>query len=140
MLTAIAQGRRNLLLFTFPNMAWSLLAAGLCFLIQVDNGARVALIAFFVFLFAAFYSPGEGPVPFTYSAGEPSFRRRSGSLSLILSFLRRGIPSLSSRGWHVMGRRHLLFWSSVLGLTFPRLLGSFGPTGAFGFYAGLNMV
>lgn len=32
------------------------------------------------------------------------------------------------------------FWSSVLGLTFPRLLGSFGPTGAFGFYAGLNMV
>ena len=107
---------RNLLLFTFPNMAWSLLAAGLCFLIQVDNGARVALIAFFVFLFAAFYSPGEGPVPFTYSAGEPSFRRRSGSLSLILSFLRRGIPSLSSRGWHVMGRRHLLLLELRTGL------------------------
>lgn len=25
-------------------------------------------LAFFIFLFAAFYSPGEGPVPFTYSA------------------------------------------------------------------------
>jgi len=25
-------------------------------------------LAFFIFLFAAIYSPGEGPVPFTYSA------------------------------------------------------------------------
>jgi len=79
-------GRRNLLLFTFPNMAWTLLAAGCCFLIDVSNKARVPLIVFFVFIFdgmyssfplrrepanaklAAFYSPGEGPVPFTYSA------------------------------------------------------------------------
>lgn len=78
-------GRRNLLLFTFPNMAWTLLAAGFCFLIDQNSPARVPLIAFFVFLFAgmsivhlcdslvlnllsAFYSPGEGPVPYTYSA------------------------------------------------------------------------
>lgn len=78
-------GRRNLLLFTFPNMAWTLLAAGFCFLIHQGSPARVPLIAFFVFLFAgtflfflvavfsyrkslAFYSPGEGPVPYTYSA------------------------------------------------------------------------
>ncbi|KAJ7130231.1 hypothetical protein C8R44DRAFT_872058 [Mycena epipterygia] len=61
-------GRRNLLLSTFPNMAWTLLAAGLCFLIPVTSSARVPLIAFFIYLFAAFYSPGEGPVPFTYSA------------------------------------------------------------------------
>ena len=44
-------GRRNLLLFTFPNMAWSLLAAGLCFLIPETNSARVPLIAFFIFVF-----------------------------------------------------------------------------------------
>lgn len=56
-------GRRNLLLFTFPNMAWTLLAAGMCFFIDVDNSARLPLIALFIFLFAAFYSPGEGPVP-----------------------------------------------------------------------------
>lgn len=49
-------------------MAWTLLTAGLCFLIDVDNKARIPLIAFFIFVFAAFYSPGEGPVPFTYSA------------------------------------------------------------------------
>lgn len=56
-------GRRNLLLFTFPNMAWTLLAAGMCFLIDKGNSARLPLIAFFIFVFAAFYSPGEGPVP-----------------------------------------------------------------------------
>lgn len=52
-------GRRTLLLFTFPQMAWTLLAAGLCFLIPEDNRAHLGLIAFFIFLFAAFYSPGE---------------------------------------------------------------------------------
>lgn len=61
-------GRRALLLFTFPQMAWTLLAAGFCFWIPKDSGAHLPLVAFFVFLFAAFYSPGEGPVPFTYSA------------------------------------------------------------------------
>jgi hypothetical protein len=49
-------------------MAWTLLAAGFCFYIPEDSRAHLGLIAFFVFLFAAFYSPGEGPVPFTYSA------------------------------------------------------------------------
>ena len=61
-------GRRTLLLFTFPQMAWTLLAAGFCFYIPEQKPAHLGLIAFFVFLFEAFYSPGEGPVPFTYSA------------------------------------------------------------------------
>ena len=45
-------GRRNLLLFTFPNMAWTLLAAGFCFFIPSTSTARIPLIALFVFLFA----------------------------------------------------------------------------------------
>lgn len=61
-------GRRNLLLFTFPNMAWTLLAAGMCFFMPEDNSARLPLIAFFIFVFAAFYSPGEGPVPVSSSS------------------------------------------------------------------------
>lgn len=61
-------GRRTLLLFTFPQMAWTLLAAGFSFYIPEDSRAHLGLIAMFIFLFAAFYSPGEGPVPFTYSA------------------------------------------------------------------------
>lgn len=49
-------------------MAWTLLVAGACFYIPEENTAHLALIALFVYIFAAFYSPGEGPVPFTYSA------------------------------------------------------------------------
>jgi hypothetical protein len=45
-------GRRNLLLFTFPNIAWTLLAAWFCFFIPETNKARISLVAFFVFLFA----------------------------------------------------------------------------------------
>ncbi|KAF8636121.1 hypothetical protein AX17_003776 [Amanita inopinata Kibby_2008] len=113
-------GRRNLLLFTFPNMAWTLLAAGFSFFIPVDNGARVPLIALFIFLFAAFYSPGEGPVPFTYSAEVFPLTHREMGMA-----------------WAVSTN---LFWASVLSLTFPRLLATFTPTGAFGFYAGLNVL
>ena len=52
-------GRRNLLLFTFPNMAWCLFAAAGCFQMNEGNSARLPLIAFFIYLFTAFYSPGE---------------------------------------------------------------------------------
>ncbi|GJJ14059.1 hypothetical protein Clacol_008316 [Clathrus columnatus] len=61
-------GRRTLLLFTFPQMAWTLLAAGFAFYIPDSSRAHLGIIALFIFLFAAFYSPGEGPVPFAYSA------------------------------------------------------------------------
>ncbi|KAG6916850.1 hypothetical protein DXG01_005149 [Tephrocybe rancida] len=113
-------GRRNLLLFTFPNMAWTLLAAGFCFFIPTGNGARIPLIALFVFIFGAFYSPGEGPVPFTYSAEVFPLTHREMGMS-----------------WAVATN---LFWASVLSLTFPRILSAFTPVGAFGFYAGLNVV
>jgi MFS family permease len=49
-------GRRTLLLFTFPNMAWSLLAVGLCDLIPKSSNAHLGLMAFFIYIFAAFYS------------------------------------------------------------------------------------
>ncbi|KAL8677138.1 MAG: hypothetical protein Q9186_006413 [Xanthomendoza sp. 1 TL-2023] len=112
-------GRRALLLFTFPQMAWTLLAAGLCFLIPETNRAHLGLVAFFIFLFAAFYSPGEGPVPFTYSAEVFPLSHREVGMS-----------------WAVAT---CLFWAAVLSITFPRLLRAFTPTGAFGFYAGLNV-
>lgn len=47
-------------------MTWTLLAAGLCFLIPQEKTAHLALIALFIYLFAAFYSPGEGPVPVSW--------------------------------------------------------------------------
>ena len=53
-------GRRTLLISTFPNMFWTLLAAGLSFYAPEGSSTRLGLIALFVFLFCAFYSPGEG--------------------------------------------------------------------------------
>jgi MFS family permease len=112
-------GRRNLLLFTFPNMAWTLLAAGFCFYIPASSAAKVPLIALFIFLFAAFYSPGEGPVPFTYSAEVFPLTHREMGMS-----------------WAVAT---CFFWAAVLSITYPRIQSAFGSVGAFGFYAGLNV-
>ncbi|KIL64192.1 hypothetical protein M378DRAFT_11588 [Amanita muscaria Koide BX008] len=113
-------GRRNLLLSTFPNMAWTLLAAGFSFYIPSGNPARVPLIALFVYLFAAFYSPGEGPVPFTYSAEVFPLTHREMGMAWAVSTC--------------------LFWASALSLTFPRMVGALTVTGAFCFYAGLNVL
>ncbi|THC92806.1 hypothetical protein EYZ11_007708 [Aspergillus tanneri] len=112
-------GRRTLLLFTFPQMAWTLLAAGFCFYIPQESTAHLACIALFIFLFAAFYSPGEGPVPFTYSAEVFPLSHREVGMS-----------------WAVAT---CLGWAAILSITFPRMLDAMTPTGAFGFYAGLNV-
>ncbi|OAP59735.1 hypothetical protein AYL99_04737 [Fonsecaea erecta] len=112
-------GRRSLLLFTFPQMAWTLLAAGLCYLIPDSSSAHLGLVALFIYLFAAFYSPGEGPVPFTYSAEVFPLSHREVGMA-----------------WAVAT---CLFWAAVLSITFPRMLSAMTPTGAFGFYAGLNI-
>ncbi|OLN92178.1 putative polyol transporter 3, partial [Colletotrichum chlorophyti] len=113
-------GRRSLLLFTFPQMAWTLLAAGLCTLIPGTGGAHLGLVALFVYLFAAFYSPGEGPVPFTYSAEVFPLSHREVGMA-----------------WAVAT---CLFWAAVLSITFPIMLADLGVIGSFCFYAGLNVV
>ncbi|PNY25843.1 Uncharacterized protein TCAP_04226 [Tolypocladium capitatum] len=117
-------GRRSLLLFTFPNMFWTLLVAGLCTLMPkgtVDdpNSARTGLVCLFVFLFGAFYSPGEGPVPFTYSAEVYPLSHRETGMGFAVATC--------------------LFWASVLGITFPFLLKQVHTVGAFGLYAGFNV-
>ena len=64
-------GRRNLLLFTFPWLGIFLLWTGFAFWIEPNNSTskkRVAMVTTGMYLFECFYSPGEGPVPFTYSA------------------------------------------------------------------------
>jgi len=118
-------GRRSLLLFTFPQMAWTLLAAGMCFYIGGLHNpdpptAHLGLIALFIFLFAAFYSPGEGPVPFTYSAEVFPLSHREVGMGFAVATC--------------------LGWSAVLSITFPRLLNAFSAPGAFGFYAALNVI
>lgn len=101
-------------------MCWTLLAAGLCFYIPTSSNAHLGLIAFFVYIYDAFYSPGEGPVPFTYSAEVFPLSHREVGMS-----------------WAVATNN---FWATVVSLTFPRQLYAFGITGAFGFYAAMNFL
>ncbi len=64
--------------------------------------------------------PGEGPVPFTYSAEAfPLYIRDVG-----MSFA-------TSTTW---------LFNFIVALTFPRLLTAFKPQGAFGWYAGWNLI
>ncbi|KAF7307941.1 MFS domain-containing protein [Mycena kentingensis (nom. inval.)] len=107
-------GRRNLLLFTFPWMAACLLLTGFSFWITDPKGL-VAGVSLGIYLFAIAYSPGEGPVPFTYSAEAfPLYIRELG-----MSFA-------TATTW---------FFNFLLAITFPSLLSAFKPQGAFGFYA-----
>ena len=92
-------GRRALLLVTFPNMAWTLLATAFCFKIPIGNPAHLPVLAVFVYLYSAFYSPGEGPVPFTYSAEAfPLFHRGMKEVFACSGNLLIGI-----RGWNEFG-------------------------------------
>ncbi|KAF9451301.1 H(+)-myo-inositol cotransporter [Macrolepiota fuliginosa MF-IS2] len=113
-------GRRNLLLTTFPLMAIFLLLTGFAFWIPESSPARLAIIALGIYLFGMAYSPGEGPVPFTYSAEAFPLYVRDIGMSLATAVL-----------W---------FFNFVISITFPPLLGAFRPQGAFGWYAGWNIV
>lgn len=112
-------GRRSLLLFTFPQMTWTLLGAAFSHYIK-GKAAHLGMVAFFVYLFAAFYSPGEGPVPFTYSAEVFPLSHREVGMAFAVATC--------------------LFWAAVLGITFPLMLGKFGVMGCFAFYAALNVL
>ncbi len=101
-------------------MCWTLLAAGFCFWIPKSSPAHLGMIAFFIYLFDCFYSPGEGPVPFTYSAEVFPLSHREIGMS-----------------WAVATNN---FWAAVLSLTLPRMLRALRPQGTFAFYAGLNFI
>ncbi|KAH9934522.1 uncharacterized protein BXZ73DRAFT_89586 [Epithele typhae] len=106
-------GRRNLLLVSFPLMAFFLLMTGFAF------SAHVGIIALGIYLFSAAYSPGEGPVPFTYSAEAFPLYVRDMGMSMATALL-----------W---------FFNFVIALTVPALLGAWTPQGTFGWFAAWNI-
>ncbi|KAF8348136.1 proton myo-inositol cotransporter [Amanita rubescens] len=111
-------GRRNLLLVTMPFMAVFLLMTGFAFWIPAESTARIGVIALGVYLYTMVYSPGMGPVPFTYSAEAfPLYVRDI-----------------------VFATAVLWFFNFVISITFPRSLGAFKPQGAFGWYAAWNII
>ncbi|CAN6595270.1 myo-inositol transporter 1 [Trichomonascus vanleenenianus] len=114
-------GRRSLALFTLPFLALFLLFTGFSFYIPETNSqARVGCIALGIYLYAAFYSPGMGPVPFTYSAEVFPLHVRDIGMSLATITL-----------WG---------FNFILSLTWPPLLKKLSAPGAFGYYAGWNII
>jgi len=115
-------GRRGLLLTTFPLMACFLLYTGMSFFIPLETHrtARISNIALGIYLFGMVYSPGEGPVPFTYSAEAYPLYVRNIGMSLA-----------TATTW---------FFNFVLSVTWPSLQAAFTPQGAFGWYAAWNVV
>ena len=114
-------------------MAWTLLATAFCFYIPTDSRAHLGLLAFFIYLFAAFYSPGEGPVPFTYSAEAfPLFHR--GEMNLLQKHIRGELIRDIEVGMSLSVATNL-FWAAILTVVFPRLTNVFGLTGAVAFFA-----
>lgn len=115
-------GRRNLLLTTFPLMSLCLFFTGFSFFIPAETHrtARIACIALGIYLFGIVYSPGEGPVPFTYSAEAYPLYVRSYGMSLA-----------TATTW---------FFNFVLAITWPSLNAAFTDPGAFSFYAVWNLV
>ncbi|KAI8932389.1 hypothetical protein NX059_010576 [Plenodomus lindquistii] len=115
------KGRRTLCLITFPLMCIFLLAAGLSLLNdEGTRAARIGPVVLFIYLFTIMYSLGEGPVAFQYSAEVfPTIQREQGM------------------AWVVCINNT---FAGILSLTFPRMNTVMTPTGAFGFYAGLNLI
>lgn len=129
-------------------MAWTLLAAGFCFYLPVDNSARVPLIAFFIFLFAGKYfillmnlryfikiaslllSWRRTSAVYIFCRSFPANSSRNGdvrsSKSRIYSRKKSHSRVMYSRSWAVAT---CLFWASVLSVTFPRMLAVFGSVG-----------
>ncbi|KAI5239125.1 hypothetical protein E4T43_06885 [Aureobasidium subglaciale] len=116
------KGRRTLCLITFPLMCIFLLAAGLS-LLQPDSAsssAKVGPVVLFIYLFTIMYSLGEGPVAFQYSAEVfPTIQREQGM------------------AWAVCINNT---FAGILSLTYPAMEEAMTSTGAFGFYAALNLI
>jgi MFS family permease len=113
-------GRRNLLLTTFPLMSLCLFFTGFSFWIPHSSKAQIACVALGLYLFGIVYSPGEGPVPFTYSAEAYPLYIRAQGMSLA-----------TATTW---------FFNFILSVTWPSLLKAFKPQGAFAWYAVWNII
>lgn len=115
-------GRRNLLLVTFPIMAIWLFFTGFSFQIESgleDSKARLACVTVGMYLFMVTYSPGEGPVPFTYSAE-----------AFPLHFRDIGMSSSTAICWG---------FNFIISFTWPMIQKAFGDTGGFCWYAAWNV-
>lgn len=125
-------GRRNLLLFTFPFMALFQYFMVVAFALPTGSSARQVLAIVGMYLFGIAYSPGEGPVPFVYSAGKCSrlhaFRRVNDLIESMPLYNRDyGMGIVTSINWA---------FNFFVSMTWPVISapGAMKTSGAFAFY------
>ncbi|KAL7951280.1 MFS general substrate transporter [Trichoderma barbatum] len=112
-------GRRKWLLATLPLMSLLMLGAALSFNIVAEN-TRVGVAASFLFLFAAVYSPGLGPIPFTLASESfPLSHREAGA------------------SWAIAIN---LGFAGLLSIVFPSVNSGLKEIGSLGLFSGLNVV
>jgi len=112
-------GRRKWLMLTLPVMSLFMLLAGVSFHIS-NRDAQVAVLTLFILLFAATYSPGLGPIPFTYASESfPLSHREAGAAFAIAVNLG---------------------FAGLLSMFFPRINSGLGDGGSLYLFAGLNML
>ncbi|KAK8031045.1 sugar transporter [Apiospora arundinis] len=113
-------GRRKWLILTLPLMCITMLGAALSASLIDNHDVRIGIMAFFLYLFSAAYSPGLGPIPFTLASESfPLSHREAGCASAIAV--------------------NLLF-AGFLTLFFPSITNSLKNVGALGLFAGLNLL
>ncbi|KAK1856991.1 MFS monosaccharide transporter [Colletotrichum chrysophilum] len=112
-------GRRRWLLVTLPLMFLLLGAAALSFNIENSN-VRIGIVALFIFLFAAVYSPGLGPIPFTLASESFPMSQRESGCSVAISVN--------------------LFFAGILTIVFPSINETLKSAGTLSLFAGLNVV
>lgn len=113
-------GRRTLLIFTLPFMSLCLFGAAFSFYIPEEKTAHIGLIAFFLFVFAALYSPGLGPIPFTIASEAFPLSHREVGVAVSV-----GIN---------------LFFAGLLTLFYLRINAALNDTGSLCLFAGFNLV
>ncbi|KAI1074804.1 hypothetical protein F5B20DRAFT_585976 [Whalleya microplaca] len=112
-------GRRKWLVLTLPLMCLMLMAGALSSMIS-DERTRSGIIALFIFLFAAVYSPGMGPIPFTLASESFPLSHREAGCAFAISI-------------------NLLF-AGLLSIFFPSIYARLKDGGSLGLFSGLNFV
>ncbi|EKJ75378.1 hypothetical protein NXS19_013196 [Fusarium pseudograminearum] len=124
-------GRRRWLLSTLPLMSLFLMAATVAYAVgpqdstgdqpkPVANTSAAIAGIIFIYLFAAAYSPGLGPIPFTLASESFPLKNREAGTSVAISIN--------------------LFFAGLLTILLPRINAQFKMAGTLGFFAGLNIV
>lgn len=111
-------GRRKLLLVTLPVLSLCLFWTGSNFKID-DLDLRVKLLMASIFIFMFVYSPGLGPVPFTYAAEAFPLHIRA-----------HGMASATAVTWAL---------NFLISFTWPKMMVAMTPMGGFFWYATWNL-